>query len=295
MRTPDVSVDVFKLGENPLGGGTDIHNDERPVCMRTAVLLGDRGNVNLWPFPNGTAVSRAGRAVPEEAVFFRRAIYNEFSIPTRLPRARRESMTFELPPLVVGYSRRGAEKDPKQGEYLRGPVRRFSQADDTWFVRMLRAEARRRGVEVREIRVTGRESVEEQVRLFADVGFVVGIHGANLVNAMFVRPFGAVMEIHPGGSVLECYMAGANSGLAYFNHEAEKATPEESNCPPWNHDCWKYFRERRVKIDDMLHRSQIRRKVREGLKHLQWLHREFPTGVPVRFDPTETQYVIDGN
>lgn len=285
-----MAITRIVLNEDPLGGSVGEPNNNRLVCAKSAALIGDRGHVNLWPFPNGTHVTRLGDAVPAEAVAFRRAIYDEFGIKSRLPALPDggfgfpDRTKFDLPPLVLAYARRNSARDPKPGQFIRKTTRRFNDADDAWFTSMLYEEGKRASVEVREFKLEGKESVETQVRMFEGIGFLVGIHGANLVNALFMRPFSVLMEIHPGGSVLRCYQGGANSGLAYFNHEAEKATVKESNCEVWHKDCLRYFRNRRVKIGSEEHRVKIRNKVRAGLQHLRRLHEMYGSGIPVRYE-----------
>lgn len=300
MRRRDVRVSVIALGEDPLAQGVNETNDNPLTCARSAVLLGRRGTVNLWPFANGSAVSERGDAVPREAVLMRRAVYDEFGIASRLPMempaaemSTTTRRTFDLPPLVMLYARRNGRKDPVEGQAIRGTTRRFSDADERWVRQMLREEGSKAGVVVRETQVRGTEGFGGQVRTFEQAGLVVGIHGANLMNAMFARPFSGLVEIFPGGAVLKCYIAGANSGLAYWKHEAEKASEEESHCGPWHRDCVGFFRQRRVKIDGERHRTEIRETVRKGLQHLRDLHARYPGGIPVRYERGEDRFVIE--
>lgn len=291
---------MHALNEDPLSAETGGTNGQRVLCAQSAVLLGNRGNVNLWPFANGSALSHKGDSVPDAAVTFRRAFYKEFGITARLPVVpngpMKDSahMMFDLPPLILLYARRNARKDPKKGKPITGATRRFSDADELWFGKMLREEGSRVGVKVRELRLRGGENLETQVRAYESAGLVVGIHGANLVNAMFTRPFAGLLEIFPGGAILNCYRAGANAGLAYWMHEAEKATPEESHCGGWHKDCWKVFRQRRVKIDHERHRSEIREKIKMGLRYLKGLHTRFPDGIPTRYDHEQARFVVLG-
>lgn len=299
QREGRVEVSQVVLSEDPLGGSIDgDFNSNSLTCAKSAVLLGDRGDINLWPFANGTAVSLDGNVVSAESVAFRRAMYDEVGITTRLPPLVQggaimpSTAKVDLPPLVLGYARRDSMPDPVNEAFVRKTTRRFNDADDAWFVGMLREECHRHGVQYKEFKLRGNESFADQVRLFEGIGFVVGIHGANLVNAIFMRPFGALLEVLPGGLGIECYVAGANTGLAYFLHNAEKATAEETFCPKWDKICWKLFRNRRVKIESQQDRVGVRGQVRAGLAHVKRLHNKYSDGVPVKLNREQGQFEI---
>lgn len=295
----DIVIRTMNLGEDaesPNTGINESNNSNQLICMNSSVLLGNRGNVNLWPFANSSELPLDGSAVATESLLFRRAVYDELRVQTRLPGIGSplpETAIFDLPPLVLGYSQRNALPDPPKGGYITAnTTRRLNDRDEQWFQTMLKEEAARANVEYKRFRLNGAESFEEQVRLFEGIGFLIGIHGANLMNAIFMRPFGALMELMPWKSVLSCYVAGANSGLAYAKFQAAKASPQESRCPPWRKTCWNFNRERLVKIGEESQRMVIREMVREKLKYLTDLHRRFPQGVPVRRDRTEGRYVV---
>lgn len=299
QHSGQVTVRTVHLTEDAEGGGTNrTGNTNAVLCAQSAVLLGNRGNVNLWPYPNNSALPVDGSAVALESVRLRRAVYDEYAIVSRLPKEDKlpRRTTFDLPPLVLGYSQRNALRDPPAGQYVDvNTTRRFNDADEKWFQRMILEEGVLANVPVRQFRLMGNEDLGEQVRLFESVGFLVGIHGANLVNALFMRPFGALMELMPGKSILSCYVAGANSGLMYSFFEGEVASPEESQCPPWRKTCLNFPRDRLVKVRSMEHRRQVRMLVRKGLGDLRRMHKRFPDGVPVQLDEEEGRYVVEGN
>lgn len=269
------------------------------LCAHTAVMLGAYAAVNQWPFANSSAISIAGDSVPLQAVVIRQAVYDQVGIRhVRLPSltnlvhslpARRA--VFGLPPLVIGYAHRGGGEKSTSGKTLLSGWRRFSEADEQWLVDMLHVEAARVGGEFREIEAKEETPFAEQVRMFAGVGFVVGIHGANLANCIFVPPFGALLEITPGGHSGPAYIAGMNSGLAYFVHEAEKASAEESLCRR-ELSCWPRSQQRRVKIEGTRQRRDLRTKVRFGLDHLGRLHEKFPYGIPANLQLPEQTFQI---
>lgn len=171
--------------------------------------------------------------------------------------------------------------------------RMFGKADAAWFEGMLRNETRIGGVGLRVFETSSGESLREQVENVVQVGFMVGIHGANLVNSMFMRPFGGLMEVQPFGTTSLCYVSGGNSGLAYFRHVASKAaSAEESGCGKNNFECETKMRNRMVKISDERDRKAIREYVQKGIQHLLYLHNTFPDGIPVTYNPETAYYDI---
>lgn len=269
---------------------------DEQLCVRNAIVLGRRGSVNVWFFPNATSVPLDGLAVPADAVEFKRAVYKGVSVEARLPEVDAVRVA-ELPPLVLGYARRLGAQDAKGGNvHLVGTKRRFSDDDEAWFVEMLRNETDASGVKLHMFTTSANDSLAEQVRNIAGVGFVVGIHGANLVNAVFMHPFGALLEIFPGNADSPCYIAGSNSGLAYYRHTStEEATPAETGCSLEDRICQKKTRQRLVKIGRAEDREAVRGHVKMGLRHLTALHQKYPGGVPVTYDEKSDYYYVDAS
>lgn len=266
------------------------------VCVRNPVLMGQRGHVNVWPFPNATAVVTDGSAAPKDAVDFRTDVYDALGIQTSaITRDTRGAVqTIAPPPLIVAYARRaGRSSVIGMGVHAAGTVRRFSKLDETWFSAMLREETEKRNVKLQVFTTSANDTFEYQVRQMEQVGFVVGIHGANLANCIFMRPFGAIMEIFPAKMFSSCYIAGSNSGLRYFEHEAKvEATPQESGCAPDERLCWRLTRQRMVKISTTEDRRVIRKHVQDGIEHLIELNQNFPDGIPVEYDAISSTYSI---
>lgn len=269
-------------------------------CWKGAVVvMGIRAHVNLWPFLNATDVPVDGMSVPKSAVRFKQRFYDEFGIGGKRiedegMEERNQELVSELPPLMVGYSRRlGIEDSVGLRVHAGGTTRRFSKEDEEWFGGMLKEECERGGVGLKVFTITGEESLRDQVNNIVDVGFLVGIHGANLVNGVFVRPFGSLLEIQPNGSTSSCYIAGANSGLAYWKHETSvRATMEESGCEPDDEHCRTKLRQRLVKVGTEYDRAEIRRIVRLGINRLKWLHQRFSSGIPVVYNKATACYDI---
>lgn len=283
------------------------------ACVRNPISLGQRGHVNAWPFANSSEIKLDGSQVPRDSIGFRSDVYKYAGVdepPIHLLTEReadseKGNQTFgqivgrvPVPPLVLGYSKRQGMNSTVGGSvHAGGTVRRFSEEDEQWFTDMLTYETNKAGVALKVFTPSPEEPFDLQVRRMVDIGFVVGIHGANMVNSLFMRPFGAFFEIFPANTNSMCYKAGANSGLKYSKHYAlVEATPEESGCPVSNNRCYEISRQRMVKIGTAKDRESIRRKVRSGLRHINRLNNEYGAqgGVPVKYNwVTGTYDIVD--
>lgn len=270
------------------------NRDDAPLtCAQSSMLIGRRSHVNIWPFPSTTFPVLNGTEVAYEAVAFRVAVYKAMGIRTLLSESVSHTIPpngfqalFDLPALVLGYARRNSEPDAPVGQPQKGTKRRFSDKDEKWFVSMLQEESRLANITMMTVQVSANTPVRDQVQLYSKVGFLVGIHGANLMNAIFMKPFSGMMEILPANG-LQCYIAGANSGVAYSRYQPVKqATGEESGCLPRHQACWSYLHKRRVMIAETLDHTRLRSLVKQGIKRLKLLREKFEKlgGVPVVYD-----------
>ena len=180
---------------------------EQPrICVRNPVLLGRRGHINVWPFPNASAVVEDATAVPVSAVRFREDVYAALKLAgvARNPVIKRTldapasgedaAARLSLPPRVLGYARRAGRAAFVSGNvHAAGTVRRFGPDDEAWFTGMLREETASAGFKLRDLTPSGDETLEAQAGRFAALGVLVGIHGANLVNAVFMRPLSGMV------------------------------------------------------------------------------------------------------
>lgn len=276
---------------------------ENVVCGRTTVLLGLRGDVNVWPFATGANVMlkethEAGSSVPAEAVAWRAATYAAAGIRTVLPTAGGAGVATgwsDLPPLSIGYARRGVVSDPRPGEPIPiGQARRVSRADDAWLTAMLRTEATRNGMSFATLETPEDFPPARQVRLYRAAGVVVGLHGANLLNAIFAPPFAALVEIANGNML--CYKAAANSGLASWTFIPSRiASPREAACAPADVRCNIDVVHRRVLLHLPADRARLRGAVRTAIAHVLRVRRAFAHlgAVPIRYHHPSASYRID--
>lgn len=300
-----------------------IHNHENDIKPKSAsafassssttiastLVLEQRKSDMLILTPTSSAVKFSAQALspqpnsPVESLAFRVASYNHANLSTYIPRvlvhgiysAPTETWA-DLPPLVLGYARRNTEavRDPAPGHYVTGgPIRRLSDADEAWLISMLGNETRQAGMEFRVIETTRNMPMQEQVSIFHGTGVVVGLHGANLVNAMFMPPFSALVEISPIN--MPCYNGGMNSGLVAWRVITNRvASPEESACPPWHVRCKTDRLERRVLVDEQDVRARVEYAVRQAIAHVRILRQRFGKyeAVPIRLKQDAATYFI---
>lgn len=101
----------------------------------------------------------------------------------------------------------------------------------------------------------------EQYRTVRSASIAIGIHGANLVNTMFMPPLSALIEIFPFGFDQKhepMYRNGGNSGLKYFFYAVRNGTnfadlkrfPSVTECIRRNISCLRHYRDSTLKVDD---------------------------------------------
>lgn len=270
-------------------------DDATVVCGKRVVMLGRYGDINAWPFVNASQVPPGGWHVPVAAVRLKQAVYREMGVAGVWEREPKgdgegdgEGGVMRAVPMVVGYARRMG-RDALEGEgggSLSGNVkagsteRVFTREDEEWFGAMLREEVGRRGVELREFMAVPSETFGQQVRRMAGVGLVVGIHGANLVNGLWVRPWGGLVEVFPYGAASRCYWGGMNGGLRYWSWEAGESF-DAFRCDERKLECRLQLRNRNVYLGKEGDRDGVRAMVAHAVDWLKAVHGD-GKGVRVR-------------
>lgn len=92
---------------------------------------------------------------------------------------------------------------------------------------------------------------KEQYNTMEGVSLAVGIHGANLVNTMFMPPLAVLIELFPFGFMHEMYINGGNAGLKYFKYQMATGLPfrgpktyrSVEQCIKYNQDCKVHYRD----------------------------------------------------
>lgn len=102
---------------------------------------------------------------------------------------------------------------------------------------------------------------KEQYETMKGASIAIGIHGANLVNTMFMPPLSVLFELFPFGFVHDMYANGGNSGLKYYKHQMQTGLPFEGprqyrsveQCIKLNQKCKVHFRDSALQVtsDDL--------------------------------------------
>lgn len=274
------------------------------VCLRSAVVLGAEGSTDAMMFLNDTDVASSVPDIPHEAIAFKGAAYRALGLAAEFAAVRQPPPADRRTPAAGGSERRGATETVEYSSVAVPPPvvayavretnssRRFLADDEAWFRSMLHKESSRRSLELRLISVPANQSLHFQVRNMRDVGFLVGLHGANLANAMFMPPTGALFEIFPYKYVKSFYRNGGNAGLRYSSHEA--STGADVCSAHKSIFCASRYRDVVVNLTSA-DRGAIGRHVTNGMDYLVRLRRAFPSGrVPLARDKAAGPYRIQG-
>lgn len=111
-----------------------------------------------------------------------------------------------------------------------------------------------------DVKVTDAAQMDfkDQVTSLANVGIAIGIHGANLVNTIFMPPLSVLIEMFPYGFKHLMYGNGGNAGLKYMSYTVANGTRFPSKqeyktieeCIRLNLSCKLHYR------DSVLHLSE---------------------------------------
>ena len=99
---------------------------------------------------------------------------------------------------------------------------------------------------------------DEQYKAVSSAAIAIGIHGANLVNTMFMPPLAALIELFPYGFVHEMYRNGGNAGLKYFSYQMSTGIPfkgkrvyrSPEQCVRLNKNCKVHYRDSIMQVTD---------------------------------------------
>jgi Glycosyltransferase 61 len=281
------------------------------ICFRSAVVLGAEGATDSLQFLNDTEITTSPPDIPHAAISFKEAVMSALRLPSMLPpvsspvtsapsgvanvngtpmprpgyaidTSDEDYASITAPSKVVAYAARGGSD-----------VRRFADNDEKWMRRVLKRESGYRKLKLVHLSVPINQSLSIQVENIRDVGFLVGLHGANLVNAMFMKPGAALFEVFPYRYVKAFYLNGGNAGLRYSSHEAENG--KDNNCSATRSIfCHSLYRDVVVNLTRK-DRDAIAAHIRDGMDYIVKLRAAFPDGiVPIRRSGRTGPYQIDG-
>lgn len=249
-------------------------------CVKRGILLGREGRIDSFPFFNDTPVWRPEQqlddshwpVIPHDSLWFREAVYNMTGAGSVGDYTGPRVGTFSSIPLPAR----------KVGILLRSQrsKRRLTSRGRLWFRNTLRELANKYSMQLIDVRTTSEMSFAEQVKAVRDLGAAVGLHGANMVNTVFMPPGAAIFEIFPWRYVRYYYAGGGNSGLRYSFHEP--AGGMEKNCSFLDKTCFMKYRESVIYLTEK-DRIQVRGRLEKVFSYLAGLHRRYPQGrIPLR-------------
>lgn len=243
-------------------------------CVRKGIILGDEGRVDALPYLNDTDIWPLTAAkednhwpvIPEQALWVRHAVYKQFGME--------DGAKFDGPGVT---NFRSIPVPPKRLVFLernsRSP-RRLTMSGNAWFRKTLAELTQEYGFEMKTVRFHKEMSLADQVREMHDVGIAVGLHGANMVNTMFMPAGAAMFEIFPWRYVRFYYAGGLNSGLRYSYHEPESG--EDKHCN-FDRYCFMLYREAVIYLSHQ-DRAVVRERLQNAMKYINELHESHPQG-----------------
>ncbi|CAN8062829.1 unnamed protein product [Agarophyton chilense] len=257
-------------------------------CIQRAILLGREARIDAFPFLNDTPVWRPEQLVsdshwpviPRDALWLRNAVLTENSLgslATSVVDGIEQFDHISLPPRRVGF----LERSPRS-------KRRLTPSGRIWLESTLEELCVKHGMEYRHIHTSAAMSFKEQVNQVQSIGMAVGIHGANMVNSVFMPVGGALFEIFPWRYVRYYYASGGNSGLRYSFHEPERGY--ERNCSFEEATCFMKYRESVIYLSES-DRDLIYKRLENSIMYITALHRAFPDGnIPLRKEGSMYQF-----
>jgi hypothetical protein len=134
---------------------------------------------------------------------------------------------------------------------------------------LLKAAAELRGYKF-EVVTFDNMTFAEQVSAIEEAGVVIGVHGANLVNAMFMPPLSVLFELFPFKFTHGMYEEGGAAGLKYFSYQVSNGVPfltakkfkDAEQCIRFDHECKVHYRDAalEMKEEDLKAIAQILEK-----------------------------------
>ncbi|KAA8498398.1 hypothetical protein FVE85_5983 [Porphyridium purpureum] len=139
-----------------------------------------------------------------------------------------------------------------------GTRRVFSQDTKTVFTSHMRSWAERRGYAFEIISFEGLDA-DAQAELVESAAMLVGLHGANLVNSIFMPPLAVLLEIFPYVFYHTMYREGGKASLKYFSYQPDHGIdwPGVENyqsgiqCARANNDCKLFYRDGIVELNQV--------------------------------------------
>lgn len=249
-------------------------------CMHRGIILGREGRIDAFPFFNDTPVWKPEQqlddshwpVIPHDSLWLREAVMQAYRLPSvgrYTGPGIKDFQSIPLPPRRVGI----LQRSPRSR-------RRFTRDGKRWFENTLTELCKKHDMKLEHVRTSSAMNLGEQVKQVNNLGLAVGLHGANMVNTMFMPPAGALFEIFPWRYVRFYYAGGGNSGLRYSFHEPEGG--KDRNCSFKEKTCFMKYRESLVLLTER-DQERIRARLDKAMGYIAALHRRYPDGeIPLR-------------
>lgn len=210
------------------------------VCFERAIIPGflkGRFFVDDIDYPSTKAlvesIAEGAPTIPRDSLDIRERVNTMVSPKTALPKRKKEILLLD-----------------------RGGLRRvFDGNGRRKVLMMMRKAAEAKGYRMTVVNFNGMPFYE-QYKIMRNVSVAVGIHGANLVNTMFMPPLSVLFELFPHGFIHSMYANGGNAGLKYVSHEMRqgkrfKGQGEDESineCIKSNEKCKVHYRDAMMEV-----------------------------------------------
>ncbi|CAN8064551.1 unnamed protein product [Agarophyton chilense] len=200
-KAKDLREPLVQLLHNYSLEGSD--SSKKYVCFRKAVIPGflkGRFFVNDMEYPSTRpslqSVSKGAPSMPRDSLRMRERVSALVRQTPVLERMRKE---------IVLLDRNGSR-------------RVFETGTRSKMIDLFTSVGKEKGYEFKIVDFA-KKPFEEQYKMVSGSAIAIGIHGANLVNTMFMPPLSVLIELFPYGFWHAMYANGGNSGLKYFGYE----------------------------------------------------------------------------
>lgn len=245
-------------------------------CIHRGIWLGREGRVDSFPFFNDSEVwspedqrnDTHWPHIPHQALWLRQAVARYSGVADAANYSTEHPDQFSsipVPPRRVAVLQRSPYSK-----------RRLTARGNAWFDLTLRKLCLKHNMKLSYVRTSAAMPFKDQAGMMRNVGVAVGLHGANMVNTMFMPAAGSLFEIFPWRYVRFYYAAGSNSGLRYSFHEPRGGV--ERHCQFSSPSCFFKYRESLIYITAADQR-EIYARLDKAIGHVAHLHEMYPGGV----------------
>lgn len=245
---------LYRAGKEPYDGTPRVqllHNfsldgsnleDDKIVCFKRAIVpsyLKDRYFVDDMEYPSGkpslqSTLPKAPR-IPRDSIRLREQV----------SALLHESVEYPQMAKTVVYLDRAGER------------RKIAESAKERLLTELEEAAKKRSFDFRVVSFDDM-AFKEQVASIESAGIAIGVHGANLVNTMFMPPLSALIELFPFQFHHGMYEEGGKAGLKYYSYtmatgvkfQSRQKYKNTETCIKLNNECKVFYRDQELKPSD---------------------------------------------